>query len=326
MALGDIPFVGETAALGTAVCWSFCSLAFAFAGRRIGAMAVNQLRLPMAVILLSATHILLFGHLWPHAATGRQTFWLVLSGVVGLSVGDLFLFHCFVVIGPRLGHILLTTWPVFAAILAWPVLGETLGGWTIFGVALTVCGVATVLSDRSGHGAWQPPPGTAPGKVVGVVCGLIGAAGQATGLVMAKLGMKAAAGAEAVGAGAESHIADALDPLSATLLRMIAGMVGIWVIATLRGNTPNSLRATKDGRAMLYLFIGASLGPFIGVWLSLISAAYTKLGIGATLMATPPILMLPLARVAYGDRAGIMAVVGTFVAVIGVACLFLVGR
>ena len=213
---------------------------------------------------------------------------------------------------------------IIAALLAWPILGETLGPWTILGIVLTVGGVATVLADRSGHGAWQPPPGTAPGKAVGVVCGMIGAAGQATGLVMAKLGMKAAESTNI--AAAESHIADALDPLSATLLRMIAGMIGIWVIATLRGNTPNSLRATKDGRAMMYTLIGASLGPFIGVWLSLISAAYTPLGIAATLMATPPILMLPLARIAYGDRAGTMAVVGTFVAVTGVACLFLIGR
>ena len=73
---------------------------------------------------------------------------------------------------------------------------------------------------------------------------------------------------------------------------------------------------------MLYTFIGASLGPFIGVWLSLISAAYAKLGIGATLMATPPILMLPLARIAYRDRAGLMSIGGTFIAVLGVACLF----
>lgn len=321
MSLGDIPFVGEIAGLSTAVCWSFCSIAFAFAGRRIGAMAVNQLRLPMAVALLGMSHVLLFGEFWPQAATGRQVFWLTLSGVVGLSVGDLFLFHCFVLLGPRLGHILLTTWPVIAAVLAWPVLDETLGGWTILGIMLTVSGVATVLLDRSGHAAWKPPAGAGPSKLVGVMCGLIGAAGQATGLVMAKLGMRAADAAQAAAEG--SHIAEGLDPLSATLLRMIAGMIGIWVISALRGQTGRTLRAAGDRRAMLYTLVGASLGPFIGVWLSLISAAYTKLGIGATLMATPPILMLPLARIAYRDRAGLLSIGGTLIAVAGVACLFL---
>ena len=68
---------------------------------------------------------------------------------------------------------------------------------------------------------------------------------------------------------------------------------------------------------------GAVLGPFLGVWLSLVSATHTKLGIGATLMATAPIMMLPLARMAYGDRPRPAAVAGTFVAVLGVACLFL---
>ena len=70
-------------------------------------------------------------------------------------------------------------------------------------------------------------------------------------------------------------------------------------------------------------FIGATLGPVLGVWLSLIAATHTKLGIGATLMATAPILMLPLARITYGDRPGRGAVLGTIIAVGGVGCLFL---
>jgi drug/metabolite transporter (DMT)-like permease len=323
MSLADIPFVGEAAGLGTAVCWSLCSLAFAFAGKRVGVFAVNQLRLPIAVLLLGTSHLIMLGELWPGDATPRQVFWLALSGLLGLSLGDLCLFRCFVLVGPRLGHILLTTWPVMAAALAWPILGEGLPGWALAGIAVTTAGVATVLADRSGKDEWQPPAGLKAPRAKGLVMGLLGASGQAVGYVTAKLGMLSSGAAESIaGAGIDAS-AETLDPLSATLIRMIAGALGIWVIAAGRGHIGNTVRAAGDRRALLYIAVGAAFGPFLGVWLSLISAAHTKLGISATLMATAPILMLPLARIAYGDRPGRPAVVGTFIAVVGVALLFL---
>jgi len=323
MLIAVMPFAGEVAGLATAVCWSLCSLAFAFAAKRIGALAVNQLRLPMAVALLAAVHLILFGEVWPAAATGRQVLWLTVSGLIGLSLGDLFLLRCFVLIGPRLGHILLTIWPVLAAVMAWPILGEGLSFWAIIGIGVTVGGVAMVLADRAGDDGWQPPAGSKATRTKGVVMGLLGAAGQATGYVTAKLGMQAAEGAEVMVTTAAEAAADPLDPLSATLVRMIAGAVGIWILAALRGHLATTLGAIKDRRAVYFTFIGAALGPVLGVWLSLIAATHTKLGIGATLMATAPILMLPLARITYGDRPGRAAIVGTIVAVGGVGCLFL---
>ncbi|HHI67879.1 MAG TPA: EamA family transporter, partial [Planctomycetes bacterium] len=47
-----IPHAGEAAALATAFCWTFTSLAFESAGRRVGSLAVNFLRLVPAFFLL----------------------------------------------------------------------------------------------------------------------------------------------------------------------------------------------------------------------------------------------------------------------------------
>lgn len=321
MVIAVIPFAGEIAGLGTASCWATCALAFAVASKQIGATAVNLLRMPVAVLLIGAAHLIVFGELWPSAATSAQVFWLALSGLIGIAVGDLFLLHCFALVGPRLGELVMTIAPIVTALLAWPILGEALGGWVILGIAVTMGGVTMVLADRRGNDAWQSPPRA---KTKGIVAGLLGAAGQGTGLVLAKLGMGVAGGAELAPADGGPVGVAPLDPLSATLLRVMAGAVGVWIIAGMHGSLGRSFQVLRNRRAVQATCIATVLG-LLGIWLSLISVTHTKAGVGATLMGISPILMLPLAYVAYGDRPGRAAIVGTFVAVLGASCLFLVG-
>src|SRR5262245_63801249 len=62
--------LGETAGLLTSVCWSFSSVAFTIAGRKIGSNALNHVRLWIATILLSIIHAFVFGAFFPvHAGS-----------------------------------------------------------------------------------------------------------------------------------------------------------------------------------------------------------------------------------------------------------------
>jgi drug/metabolite transporter (DMT)-like permease len=317
--LAAIPFAGELAGLATASCWATCSLAFAVAGRRIGAAAVNQLRMPIVVVLLGAAHLIAFGGLWPDGITPVQVFWLALSGFIGIALGDLCIFHCLALIGPRVGELVLVTAPVVTAVLAWPVLGETLGVQAVLGITVTIAGVGLVLADRCSSGAWRSCNRR---RTEGIIAGLLGAVGQGTGLVLAKLGMNAAGTTGVVSMAGLEGQAGPLNPLSATLLRVMAGAIGVWGLALLSGHTGGTLKAMRSGRALHVISIGAALG-LLGTWLSLVSVSYTKAGIGATLMAISPILVVPIAYFAYGDRPGRPAIGGTLVAVLGVACLCL---
>jgi drug/metabolite transporter (DMT)-like permease len=303
--------IGEIAGLTTAALWAGTSLAFALAGKRIGALAVNQIRIIMAILMLPVLHQVLLGAPWPSSITSPQLIYLAISGVVGLSLGDLFYFHSLAVIGPRLGALLMSTWPVLCALIAWPVLGEELGLGSVLGIGVTLSGVLLVLGDRRGKPRWIGRL-TSRSRRWAIAAGLLGATGQAAGLVIAKLGMGP------LGEGGRP-----VDPLSATLVRMVAGALGIWIVAAVGGHVPATLGALRDRGAMLATFVGAVLGPTFGVWMSLVAAAHTDAGVAATLMATMPILALPLARVAYGSRPGPVAIGGTVLAVVGVAVLFL---
>ena len=296
-------YLGEIAALGTSVCWTFTSIFFTLSGRRIGSAVVNRARLPLAVVFLAATHFLVQGEWLPQQAGLARWFWLGLSGIIGLVLGDGFLFQALVLIGPRRSMLLMSLVPVLSLLVAWLFLGETLSAPEMLAIGLTVGGIAWVVSER---GASKDRPGEPRLYWLGVLAGLGGAVGQALGLVASKKGM-----------------AGDFSPLSATLMRMIVAALVIWSYTWLRGRAGQTVRALGDRRAGLAILGGAIAGPFLGVWLSLVAVQLTQVGIAATLMSLSPVLILPPSVWIFHERIGLRAILGTLVTIAGVAMIFL---
>jgi drug/metabolite transporter (DMT)-like permease len=304
--------LGELAALSCSLLWALCSLAFASAGRRVGATAVNQIRIYIALLALAGLHLLIRGELVPEAPSPRQLGLLLTSGVVGLAIGDYCLFRCMAVIGPRLGTLLMATSPLMTAAIAWFWFGEGIVALGLLGMGLTIAGVVGVLVDRRAVEGWRTA--SAGHRLVPVLLGLCGALGQAVGLILTKAGMGVAVAGE-----------EAIPALSVTLIRMAAGAVSMSVFALAAGQSGAVLRACGQGRAMLEIAVGAVFGPILGVWMSVVAVEHAKAGVAATLMSLAPVLMLPIGRFAYGARPGPLGWLGTLVAVGGCALLFLRG-
>src|SRR5262245_32737363 len=117
------PMYGPYLALGTAVCWTISAVAFEKASRRVGSVPVNLIRLLLAFVLLAAVNQIRLGQLFPVSATSHQWFYLLLSGILGFSIGDLALFRTFVLLGSRLSTLLMCLAPIFAALTEWIWLG-----------------------------------------------------------------------------------------------------------------------------------------------------------------------------------------------------------
>ncbi len=298
--------MGEVAALLTAVCWAVTSLFTTSAGRKVGSVAVNRIRLIFAVILLLLAHLILLGKPWPTDASLGRWFWMGASGVAGLVLGDSFLFQSYVMIGPRLGTLIMAIVPVFSAIIAWLFLGEKLTLLEISGILLAVGGIMMVVLERGNGGS--------DGKdkrhyLLGVLAGIGGAVGQAAGLVLSKKGLEGG-----------------YPTLSGVLMRMVVAMVVLWAIAfALRQGGVTFRRVWVDRSALRTIFYGSITGPFIGVWLSLVAVQAAFVGIASTLMALTPVIMLPVVYWVYKESVSRWAVFGTAVALTGVGIIFLVG-
>lgn len=308
-----LPGVGESAGLGTALCWVGTSFCFAAAARRLGAGTVNLTRSILALGPLLLLNLLLLGAPWPEA-TPATLVWLAASGVVGLAIGDQFLFAALVDIGPRLSVLLMTLAPIFAAALGYAMLGETLGLVEGVGVAVTLGGIAWVVSERPRPGdveAHRHSPGV---RARGIAFGVLGAASQGFGVVLAKQGM----------IGGEVPV----DPLAAQLVRMTAGASALalaWLILGRRswlvGSRTTGSPARLDRVAATGLVIGTLIGPVLGVWLSLVSVRNLDAGVASTLMAMSPVLVLPFSAWIDREHIGWRAGLGAAVAVAGVAIL-----
>ena len=96
------------------------------------------------------------------------------------------------------------------------------------------------------------------------------------------------------------------------------------IAGTAAGRYKNPYRVFKnDVKALRTTILGTILGPYLGITFSLIAISYAKVGIASTIMSTVPIIMLPLVRIIYKEKLSMRAIWGAFVAVGGVAILFL---
>ena len=292
------------AALGTALCWAFGSTCFTLSGSRIGSANVNRGRLIVAAILLCTAHLIIMGNPVPINATPERWFWLGLSGIVGFVIGDGMLFEAFVLVGPRLSMLLMSLVPIISAFFAWIFLGESLNLIEIAAISTTIAGIFWVIADK--HNASTHL--NAKTLFLGIICGIGGALGQTFGLVLSKKGLEGG-----------------FPALSGNIIRVLCALIVIWIITLFSGKVKSAIKSFKDVKALSGLSGGAFFGPFAGVWLSLISIKYTRLGIATTLMSLTPIFLIPITRIVFKEKITFGAIMGTIVAISGVAVLLLAG-
>jgi len=228
---------------------------------------------------------------------------LVISGILGLVLGDSFLFKSFQLIGARLGIIIMAAVPVLSTILAFFFLNEIISLLGMFGMLLTIAGILIVVLERK-----NPEENKISISKIGIFYGFLGALGQASGLIFAKFAFQ-------VGE---------LNGFSASFIRLFSASIIILPLALTFKRYKNPFGIyPKDSYSTKVILIGTVFGPVLGITLSLVAIEYAKVGIASTLMATMPIIMLPISRFYFKEKLDWKAILGAFVAVIGTAIIFL---
>ncbi|MDZ7377212.1 MAG: DMT family transporter, partial [candidate division KSB1 bacterium] len=162
-----------------------------------------------------------------------------------------------------------------------------------------------VIFERN-HQSQRENPGEMRNYVLGILCAFGGALGQAFALITAKKGL-----------GGD------FPALSANLIRVLTATVFFWIIAIVRGEAGSNFGFWKNLTARWAIIGGSIFGPFLGIWLSMIAIKYSHIGIASTLMALPPIFLLPISYWIFHERHSWRTIIGTVLAVAGVAIIFL---
>ena len=326
-------FVGEIAALTAAVSWAAATLMFGKLGRQLSPLVLNIVKGVFAVVFIlitlairQATSEAIDGFSLPSSLPLRATVYLMISGGIGIGLGDTAYFSAINTLGARRALLLETLAPPMTAVMAWVFLSEQLSVISVIGICLTLTGIAWVISERV--------PGTESVKWgTGLKVALLAVFCQAAGAVLSRAALVDAA----------------VDPLWSSLLRLLAGLAFMGLLSVLQpyrlgeylpanGQAEASVKpeihpnAEPDGWQMRWhqslsdlkrpallgaIAIAAFFATYLGIWLQQIALKYTAAGIAQSLLATSPLFVLPMAA-ALGDRISLRAALGAAVALGGV--------
>jgi len=287
--------MGEIAALAAAFVWALSSTIWQRVGQQIPAVVLNFLKGAIALFMLLAT-ILILGKSLP-ALNPNILAMLLISGALGIGIGDTAFFIVLKYLGARRALLLETLSPPLTALLGLIFLQEKLSPIACTGILLTICGVGWVIAERTAET-------TLPSKHLwqGLGISLLGQTAHAAGAVLSRA--------------AFTQID--IDPLWTAALRLSGGMAVMLCFLNPRNlETCKQLRAPKILGAII---LAAFLGTYLGIFLQQTSLKYAPAAIAQALSSTSPLFVLPLAVLA-GEKVSLRAVLGVVGAIAGIALL-----
>jgi len=276
--------------------------------RQIGGIEANFWRITLATLFLTAWAFT-FGHGFAGAPG-----WFMLSGLFGIGLGDTAYFQAL----PRLGSrrtVLLTqclTAPA-AALIEWLWLGTKLNLPEILCVGVVLVGMAIALAP-GGHREisvrdWK----------IGLAASLLAALGGALGAVIIRKGYAAI---HEAGLSVDAGTTGYQRVLGGILVPTVALLVFKWRSAHAHGPAfaESTLQVSRDKWARIWPWVlaNALAGQTLGVTCMQWALKTTQAGIVTAIIATTPLVLLPMTRLVEGEKIGLRPLAGAAIAVGGV--------
>jgi len=291
-------FTGELAALGAAFLWALATAAYSNIGQHIPPRELNLVKGIIAIVMLLIT-LILRGDLLT-AIEPLALGLLLLSGVIGIGLGDTAYLESLKRLGARRTLLLEMLAPPLAGLIALIFLGEKLGFSAWSGIALTLLGVTWVVTERV-----PSEPNSPTNLLRGVIFGLLAALAQASGAVLSRAALTRTG----------------ISPLWSTLLRLAAGALTLLIWLPLTQQPVGRWLKHQHSKQLWRVIIFATFtGTYLGIWLQQTSLKFTNAGIAQTLLATSPLFVLPIVA-RRGEAISLRAIVGILVALGGIGLL-----
>ncbi|MFA6261608.1 MAG: DMT family transporter [Bacteroidia bacterium] len=303
--------IGVIAALVTVGCWTMGTIYFTIASNRASPVSVNRVRLLYAFILITLLSVLFFRFsladlfLQPDKA---QWFWLGISGIIGLTIGDFFVFSAFKLIGGSKASLFNAIAPVAALLLGMVLLNEHLNGMGILGMAISVSGILWFIREHNRKQQLHLEL-TKADLLKGVAFAALGAISQGLGLVCAKKGLV-------------HHGQFSLHPIHATWIRMGIGTLVTYLIGFFRSNMWTEFKEITFTRSIFKPVItGTVFGPVIGVTMSMLAASVLEVSLAQTIFSLLPISVMFTARFMGKEKLSAVSLIAALISILGVVIL-----
>ena len=292
--------VGYILAISAAAIWSMVALSATRIVRYFGSYNYNLLRL-VGIIIIFLPYIVIN---WDPIYFSKPIIIAIfLSSLIGIIIGDTFLFICLKRLGPRRQALLFSLQIPFTIILAeiflktLPSIIELLGCFLIFfGIIVAIQFNRTIPDDDLEN--------IQGNKYIGLFAGVGLALCQAVGIILMKPAL------------------EETDPIVVSYVRvLIAALIMFLSLGFLKKN--NLLKKMRDLKKTFYSIFLGFMGMGVGMTMLIIALKNGDPGIISTLSSTMPIMIIPILWIVTKNYAGHLSVIGATLTCFGTGIIFL---
>ena len=293
-------FRGEVAALAGACLWAISATVYIVIGAKIPPLLLNLAKGLIAIAFIFLTFILTKHEFSP--VNIMAIMGLVISGLIGIGIGDTAYFRALNSLGARKTLLLETLAPPITAILAFIFIGEKLNTTIWMGIIITITGIAWVISERNPQNIEQSEK-----TKVGIRWAFLGVISQAIGAVIARYTLSNTE----------------ISALESALIRLVGGTIIILILMASQQKPILSVVKTNWSiKLVIILTVTAFASTYLGIWLQQTAFKFAPAGVAHTLLATSPLFVLPIVT-ALGEKISYRSIMGAIIALVGVSLLFI---
>jgi drug/metabolite transporter (DMT)-like permease len=282
--------IGAAAALGSAASWALGAVLFRRLGDRLRPIALTFAKGVVGALLLGIC-VATVGY---RPVSAQVWMLLVLSGLLGIAIGDTLFFLALNRLGAQAVVVMFTLGQVLTVLFAVLWLGERPDPFAWAGIVLILSGVTTVMWSKLETDSGRTTLG-------GALYGLFSVLAMSVSVIVAKEAVSAAGSVQA------------------TFVRMLAGTAGIFLFGHLTGRLAGGFCALREPRFLAFFLLSVAVVTFGGFWLAMVAIAHVDVAIANTLNGTEPLFVLPLAAVVLRERIGPAVLLGSLTSVAGIA-------
>jgi len=291
--------LGGIVALSAAFLWALASIWFSRLGKHLPVIQINLLKGILAIAILMVILILSGGTL--AALPFQPMVMLVISGIVGITIGDTAYLKALQSLGPRRTLLLANLAPPMVGVIAWAFLDERLVLRAWLGIFLTLAGITWVIFERTQE------ENRSTNLRLGLFFGFLAALCQSVAVVLSRAALTRSP----------------IDALQSTIVRLGAAIFVLAFWSLLRQQAILPWRTlVYQPRLAVWLMTATLFGTVLAMWLQQIAIDLTPVGIVQTLLSTSPLFILPIVAL-QGEQISPRAIAGALVAMLGIGLLYL---
>lgn len=288
----SIPYLGEAFSILSAILWALAVIFFRKSVEQVHPLALNMFKDLLALVLFVPT-IFLFGVSIVRSVPLSAYTLLLLSGVIGIGVGDTVFFMSLNILGAGLTGIVICMYSPFTIMLSTIFLGERMSLPQIVGAFLIISAVliATIERQKITIGRHR--------LIAGILLGVLSSAAMAAGIVMIK------------------PLLAHTPVLWATGIRLFGGTTALALILSRYPGRRRIIDSLISTKRWVYTISGSFLGAFLAMIVWIAGMKYTQASVASALNQTSVIFIFIFAGLILHEPVNLRRVIGIIMAFVG---------